>query len=503
LVGEITRHKRGLALATAAIVIAVTAVAYFYITGSSYFATSDEAIDSVAVLPFVNVNADPNTEYLSDGISDSIINSLSRLPNLKVMSLNAVLPYKGKQLDSQAIGRELNVRAVLIGRLTKQGDILVISTELVDVRDNRRLWGEQYSRKLSDLLVVEAEIAQEISENLRLRLTGEERKQLAKRYTDNSEAYQLYLLGQYHLRKLSKEGFAKALEYFEQAINKDPAYAPPYVGVAGIYGHLGLRGLMPPKEAQQKAESATRKALQLDDTLAEAHASLGYINKRDWDWRGADKEFKRALELNPGSANANLLYSTYLRDIGRPDEALVYAKRAYEIDGPLPTSILNLGGAYSNARQYDQAIELFLKAIEMDPNFAPAHAQLGHVYLKKGMYVDAIRELQKAKALDNSPERQGRFAWLAYAYAASGNRHEAQKMLDELKGIARQRYIPPYNFALIYAGLGDKDQAFAWLEKAYEEHSQQLALLKSNSHFDSLHSDPRFTDLLRRVGLAP
>jgi len=500
LVSEIKRHKTGTAFTSATIILLIATYAYF-----SYFVKSGpgEALDSVAVLPFVNVNNDSNTEYLSDGISDSIINSLSRLPNLKVLSLNAVLRYKGKQMDSRAIGGELNVRAVLIGRLTQRGDDLIISAELVDVRDNRRLWGEQYNRKLSDIIVVQTDIAREISENLRLRLSSQDKTQLAKRYTENSEAYQLYLLGQYHLRKLSKEGFEKGLEYFEQAIIKDPAYAPAYVGVAVVYGNLGLRGLMPPKEAQQKAESATQKALQLDETLAEAHASLGYIKKRDWDWSGAEKEFKRALELNPGSANANLLYSTYLRDFGKPDEALPYAKRAYELDGLSPNSLAYLAEAYSNVRQYDQAIELYLKAIEMDLNFAPAHAQVGRVYLKKGMYQDAIKELQKAKDLDNSPERQGRFAYLAYAYAASGNKQEAQKMLDELKGIAKQRYIPPYNFALIYAGLGDKDQAFAWLEKAYEEHSQQLSLLKSNPLFDSLRSDPRYTELLRKVNLAP
>lgn len=503
LIGEIKRHKRGSALATAAIVIAVTAFAFFYVARSGYFAASGEAIDSVAVLPFVNVSANPNTEYLSDGISDNIINSLSRLPALKVMSLNSVLRYKGKPTDPQAVGRELNVRAVLMSRFVLQGDNLTISTELVDVRDNRRLWGEQYNRKLSDIIVVQTEIAREISQNLLLRLSSQDKKQLAKRYTENSEAYQLYLLGQYHLRKLSKEGFEKALEYFEQAINKDPAYASAYVGVAAVYHHLGLRGLMPPKEAQPKAESAVRKALQLDDTLAEAHVSLGYIKKRDWDWLAAEKEFKRALELNPSSDRANAMYSTYLRDIGKPDEALPYAKRAYELEGLWPNSLANLAEAYADVRQYDQAIELYLKAIEMDPNFAPAHAQLGRVYLKKGMFEDAIKELQKAKDLDNSPERQGRFAWLAYAYAASGKREEAHKMLDELKGTARQRYIPPYNFALIYAGLGDKDQAFAWLEKAYEEHAQQLAFLKSQSLFDSLRSDPRFTDLLRRVNLAP
>ncbi|MDQ2921704.1 MAG: protein kinase, partial [Acidobacteriota bacterium] len=469
---ETKSHKQAV-LAVAAVIISVAALSYFF-----YFAKGGDAIDSVAVLPFVNLDADPNKDYLSEGISDSIINSLSHLPKLRVMSLSAVLPYKGQQMDPRVIGRELNVRAVLIGRLKQQGDGLVISTELVDVRDNRRLWGEQYERKLADIQGVQKEISRDISENLRLRLTGDDRRQLAKPYTANSEAYQLYLLGQYHLRKLSKEGLAKALEYFEQAIDKDPGYAPAYVGVAVTYHRFGVLGMMHPKEAQQKAESATLKALQLDDNLAEAHVSLGYIKKRNWDWAAAEKEYRRALELNPGSAEANGKYSNYLRDVGRPDEALAYAKRTYEIEGLSPNSLADLAEAYSNARQYDQAIELYLKAIEMDPNFAPAYARLGGTYLAKGMYKEAIEALQKVKALENSPERQGRFAWLACAYAASGKRDEAQKMLDELKGIAKQRYIPPYIFALIYAGLGDKDQAFAWLDKAYEEHSQNLAQLK-------------------------
>ena len=505
LVREIKRHKGGALFGSAGMIMVLAVFTYFfYLNGKGqYFARGADPIDSVAVLPFVNVRGDPNTEYLSDGISDSIINGLSQLPGVRVMSLNSVLRYKGKQTDPQVVGRDLNVRAVLISRLDQQGDNLAISTELVDVRDNHRLWGEQYNRKLSDIIVVQSEIAREISENLRLRLSSQDKKQLAKRYTENSDAYQLYLLGQYHLRKASKEGFENALKYFEQAIIKDPAYAPAYTGVAEVYGHLGLRGLMAPKEAQERAESATRKALELDDSLAEAHVSLGYIKKRDWDWTGAEKELKRALELNPGSPHANEMYGTYFRDIGKPDEALVYAKRSYEINGLSPSSLVSLANAYLDALQFDRAIELYLKAIEMDMSFAPAHANLGATYLAKGMHKEAIEELQKAKASEYAPERKGRFAWLAYAYAVSGKKDEAQRMLDELKRIAKQRYIPPYNFALICAALGDKDQAFEWLEKAYEEHSQQLALIKSDWLLKSLHSDPRYSDLLRRINLAP
>ncbi len=501
LVNTIRRHKRMGSLVAVAAVMAFLATTYFY-SGAKSYPGADEVIDSIAVLPFFNSSGDPNSEYLSDGLSDSIINNLARWPTLRVMSFNSVLRYKGKQTDAQAVGRELNVRAVLISRFVQQQGNLTISTELVSVRDNRRLWGEQYSRTVSDILGVQDEIAQEISRKLGLRL-DQETKPLAKRYTESSAAYQLYLLGQYHLRKLSKEGFAKGLAYFEQAINKDSTYALAYVGVANIYLTLGYRGLMSPNEAQQKAESATRRALLLDETLAEAHVSLGHIKEGDWDWPAAEKEFKRALELNPGSAEANRWYGLYLRDVGRPNEALAWANRAYEMDGPSPTSLANLGASYDSAGQYDQAIDRFLKAIELDANYAPAHAQLGRSYLIRGGYEEAIRELQKAKSFEDSPERQGRFAWLAFAYAASGRTDEARRMLDQLQGIAKQRYIPPYIFALIYTGLDDKDQAFVFLEKAYDEHSQQLASLKSEPLLNSLRSDPRFTDLLRRVHLAP
>ena len=500
LVNKIKKHKRGVALIAIAAAIAFLTAAYFFSSGGSN--RGGVPMDSVAVLPFVNVSGDPNTEYLSDGLSDSIINSLSQLSTLRVMSFNSVVRYKGKQTEPQAVGRDLNVAAVLMSRLLHQGDDLAISTELVSVRDNRRLWGGRYRRKMSDILDVQDEIAREISARLGLRL-DQERKRLAKRYTESSEAYQLYLLGQYHVRKLSKEGFAKGLEYFQQAINKDPAYAPAYVGVANIYHALGSLGLMSPNEAQQKAESATRRALLLDDTFAEAHVSLGYIKKRDWDWPAAEKEFKLALELNPGSVQANRLYGTYLRDTGRPNEALAWANRAYEMDGASPISLANLAEFYDFASQDDAAIDRFLKAIELDANYAPAYVRLGHVYLKKRAYEDAIRVLEKAKSFEDSPQRQGRFAFLAVAYAGSGRTNEARKMLDELKGIAKERYIPPHNFALIYTGLGDKDQAFAFLEKAYAEHSQQLVYLKSEPLFDSLRSDPRFTDLMRRVGLTP
>ncbi len=293
--------------------IAVAAIVYFRMPG--------EAIDSVAVMPFVNVSGDPNAEYLSEGISDSIINSLSRLPNLRVNSLNSVLRYKGKQIDTQGVGRELNVRALLIGRVTQRGDDLTISAELVDVSDNRRLWGQQYSRKLSDILVVQNEIAREISERLRLPLTGEEKKQLAKQSTANNDAYLLYSLGNYYFRQNTKEAFEKSIESFEQAIKLDPNYALAYAGIAGTYMFMISRGFLRSQEYEQKVEWAALKALQLDDSLAEAHVSLGVHKFINFDWVGAEKEIKRGLEIDPNSSQANSSYASYLWAQGEPMRA--------------------------------------------------------------------------------------------------------------------------------------------------------------------------------------
>jgi TolB-like protein/DNA-binding winged helix-turn-helix (wHTH) protein/Tfp pilus assembly protein PilF len=459
-----------------------------------YFTRPSEAIDSVAVMPFVNVSGDPNTEYLSDGISESIINSLS--PNLKVIALNSVLRYKGKQTDPQAIGRELNVRAVLMGHVTQRGDDLVINVELVDVRDNRHLWGQQYNRKLADITVVQTEIAQEISERLRLRLTGEERQRLAKRYTQSGEAYQLYVLGRYYFRRKGKEQLEKSIEYFEQAIKKDPSYAPAYAGLGETYRNLGWNGWLPAKEARQKEELVTLKALLIDDTLAEAHVLKAHIREIDLDWPGAEEEYKRALELDPNSVRAHNTYAWHLEMFGRFDEAMIHLKRAQELD-PLELEVKqDIATLFYFSRQYDRAIEQYQKTIEMDPNYAPAHTRLGGMYADQGRYEEAFAELKKANA---------REAQLGYAYAVAGKRDEAQKILNDLQELAKQpgRYVSPFEFALVYMGLGEKDQAFEWLNKTCDENPYRMSFLKVNPRFDSLRSDPRFTDLLRRMKLAP
>jgi len=497
LVGEIKRHRLSASFALAAVVLIATTIAYF-----SYFArrAGGDAIDSVAVLPFVNVDNDPNKEYLSEGISDSIINNLTQLPSLKVMSLNSVLRYKGRQTDPQAVGREMNVRAVLMGRMTQRGDDLLISTELVDVRDNHRLWGEQYNRKLSDIITVQSEISRQISEKLRLRLTSAQQQQVAKHYTENTRAYELYSLGKYYLRGQTKEGMQKSIDSFEEAIKIDPNYALAYTGLSRAYFTLGMRGFWLPKDSRQKTEWAALKAVELDDLLPEAHSTLGLVKETlSWDWTGAEKEFQRGLELNPNSADVLGWYSNFLVHYGRPDEAILYLKRATELDrtfGPAFEAY-----TYLHKRQYDKAIEIQLKAKEGKPD--RGNFQLAEAYIGKGMYQEAIAEMQKVIARENSPERWDTFPILAYAYAAAGKRYEALKILNEQNEAAKKGYISPYNFAIIYTGLGDKDRAFEYLNKAYEEHAPVLQHFPSRPMFDPLHSDPRFADLLRRMNLPP
>ncbi|PYS67118.1 MAG: hypothetical protein DMF73_20065, partial [Acidobacteria bacterium] len=496
MVGEITRHRLSVSFALAAVVLIATTIAYF-----SYFANraGGDAIDSVAVLPFVNVDNDPNKDYLSEGISDSIINNLTQLPSLRVMSLNSVLRYKGKQAEAQAVGRELQVGAVLIGSFTQHGDDLSISTELVDVRDNHRLWGDQYNRKRSDIIAVQSEIAQQISEKLRLRLTGAQQQQVAKHYTENTKAYELYILGNYYVRGKGKEGFDKSIDFFEQAIKIDQNYALAYAGLSRAYYSLGMRGFWLPKESRQKTEWAALKAVELDDSLAEAHASLGLVKEAlSWDWTGAEKEFRRALELNPNSAFVLGLYGTFLVHDGRPEEAIPYMKRAKELDS---TGIAGAAYSYLHQRQYDRAIEMYVKAKEGKPD--RGNFQLAEAYIGKGMYQEAITEMQKVIARDKEPERWDSYPILAYAYAAAGKRDEALKILNEQNELAKKGYISPYNFAIIYTGLGDKDRAFEYLNKAYEEHAPVLQHFPSRPMFDPLHSDPRFADLVRRMNLPP
>jgi TolB-like protein/Tfp pilus assembly protein PilF len=487
---------------------AVTAVVLLVVlAGASWFYRSrtggGETIDSVAVLPFVNGSADPNTEYLSDGITESLINSLSTLPHLKVMSRDSAFMYKGKDTDARTIGQALGVRAVFKGRVMLRGDTLEISAELVDARDDSHIWGQQYSRKSSDIFALQGELAKEITAMLRMRLTGDDDKRMAKSYTANPEAYQDYLKGRYWSNKRNKEGFNKGIEYFQQAIEKDPAYALAYSGLADSYSLLSDYGLVAPKESYAKAKEAALKALEIDDTLGEAHASLAVTKAfYDWDWSGGEREFQRAIELNPAYAAAHQWYGQSLWQTGRLEEAIAEYKRAVKLD---PLSLIinrNLGLAFYLARQYDQAIEQFQKTLEMDPNLVMAHLDLGVAYIQKSMYKEAIAECEKELVV--SPGNPYALSGLGYAYAVAGRRAEAQKVLDKLNELSKQRYVPARFMAIIYGKLGEKGKAFELLKESYDDRSLDIGPgIKMDPTFDPLRSDPRFQDLLRRMNLQP
>ncbi len=485
-------------IASALVVLALVGIGLYFLSRRDDAAGN--VIDSIAVLPLVNASADPNTDYISDGITESLINSLSQLPKMRVMARTTMFRYKGREVDPQKVGLELGVKAVLTGKVLQRGDSLIIQADLVDVADGSQLWGEQYNRKFSDILAVQGEMAKQISQKLRMRLTGEEQQRVTKNYTENTAAYQLYLKGRYFWSKRTEEGLNKATEHIQQAIDMDPNYALAYVGLADCYNLLGFYSVLEPKEAFPRAKAAATKALEIDDTLAEAHASLGYIKLfYDWDLTNAESELKQAIELNPNYATAHHWYGVYLQFVGRFDQALVEMRRALEFDPLSPSINANVGWPLYYARQYDQAIEQFQKAIERDQSSPLPHHWLAMVYGQKGMYEQAITEYQKA--LDLSGSRSRIVAELGYIYAVSGKRGEAQKALEELKELSGRRYVSSFYIGLIYMGLGEKDQAFASFERAYEERSPRLIDLKVDPIFDPLRSDPRFAELLRRVGL--
>lgn len=494
LAGTLARRRNNIGLAVVFLLVLAVGVYYFYFAGREQAVDSRrQAIDSVAVLPFVNVSDNPETEDLSDGITQGAIYSLSQLPQLKVVSRNSVFRYKGREINVQAVGRELGVRAVLTGRVVRRGDDLSVSVELVDTRDGRVLWGKQFLRRLPDILTLQSEMAKEISESLRLRLSGEDERRLAKRYTDNAEAYQLYLKGRYFFDKRSPEGIKKAIECFQRAIDIDPDYALAYAGLSDAY-RSGWADL-PPEQAAARSRAAAMRALELDDMLAEVHTTLAQLRKRDGDWLAAEREFLRAIELNPNYPTAHHWYSRQLACVGRMDEAIAEASKAQALD---PLSLIvntNLGEVLYWARRYDEAIEIHKKTLEMDPSFFNARTGLGWAYEQKGMYEEAMAEFQKViEATGDDHER----VLLAHVYAVSGRRDEARKMLREMR---ERSDISAAEIAAIYAALGETDQSFAWLETAHQEQSPVLQFLTVNPYWDVLRPDPRFDDLVRRVGI--
>jgi len=459
-------------------------------------------ITGIAVLPFENASNEPNTEYLSEGISEALINSLSELQQLRVIARPTAFHYKRKDVEPRRVGRELGAAAVLTGKVRQMQDALSVQVDLVDTATGAQIWGARYDRKIADLVAIKQAIAQEVTAKLKLKLSGEEQRRLVKRDSTNAEAYQFYLRGRYFWNKRTSDGIKQAIEHFQQSVERDPNFALGYVGLADSYTGLTFYNFAAPHEAMPKAKESAIKALTLDDTLAEAHATLAHILiNYDWNSSAAEKEFKRSIELNPEYATAHQWYAIhFLTATGRLEEAVQEMKKALELD---PASLVMntfMGATLSYTGRYDEAIDQCRRTIQMDPNFAVAHWHLGLAYEQKQLLDEAIEEFRKAISLSGgSPLMK---AALARAYAKAQKTHEANEMLNELNELAKRQYASAYELATIYVALGNNEEAFQLLAKAYAEHSFHLVNLNVSPHFKSVRSDPRFQDLVQRLGLS-
>jgi TolB-like protein/Tfp pilus assembly protein PilF/predicted Ser/Thr protein kinase len=459
-------------------------------------------IESIAVLPLENLTGDPGQEYFVDGMTEELIADLGQIEALRVISRTSVMQYKGVKKPLPQIARELNVDAVIEGSVMRAGNRVRVTAQLIQATSDRHLWAQSYERDLRDILALQSDVAQAIANEIKIKVTPQEQARLARTRPVSPEAHEAYLKGRYYWNLRTEEGLKKGIEYFQVAIEKDPGYALAYAGLADSYVVLAEWELMASKEAFPRAKAAALKALDMDETLAEAHVPLGAVRRDyDWDWVGADKEFKRAVELNPGYATAHQWYAEYLSAMGRHNEAIAEIKRAQELD-PLSLMINAVGGyVFIYARRYDDAIAQCRRTLELNAGFYPAHLYLGWAYGYEKLYAQAISELQKAIALEEgNPSLAANLAW---GYAASGKRTEALKIISTLKVLSRRKHVEHYGIAEIYVALGDFDQALAWLERAYEEHSWELAFLKVCPDFDPLRSDARFQDLLRRMNFPP
>ena len=458
-------------------------------------------ISSLAVLPFENVSADPETEYVSDGITESLINRLAQIPRLLVMARSTVFRYKGRMADPIAIGRELEVGAILTGRVLERAGTLMISAELADVATGWRLWGEQYNRKPTDILAVQEEIAEQISGRLRLPLTGQEKKRLAKQPTHDTEAYHIYLRGRYWWNKRTREGLERGIEYFKRAIAKDANFALAYTGLSDSYYLLAATGFagLPSREAVPLAKAAAFQALEIDETLAEAHASMASVYANEWNWARAEREYLRAIELNPAYATVRHWHAFYLAAMGRVEEAVAEGTRARELD---PLSIIinrDLALLLTYARRPDETIAQYDRTLELDPDFALAHQGLGRAYLMKEMHEEAIAHIERAVKL--APENVAMRAAQAHAYGLVERKDEAREILAGLLERSAQAHVPGTTIAVVYLGLGEENTALDWLEKAAEQRDDGLLLMKVHPIFDCLRGTQRFQEILRLLNL--
>jgi len=488
--GFLRAKGRWVLLGSAFAILIITAAGYaYYITHKS-----NTAISSIAVMPFVNESGSSDAEYLSDGMTETLISSLSQLPNLNVKPRSSVFRYKGKDTNPQTIAKELNVQAVLNGRVTQRGTDLSLFVELIDVGLDKVVWSQQYNRKQTDLVTLQSDIARDVSSRLKTKLSGEDEAKVTKTYTTNPEAYQLYLKGKYYQSKYNEESYRKAIDHYQQAIDVDPNYALAHLGIAQVYNNAS-DWYLAPNVAMPRAKAAVLKALELDNSLAEAHYYLGiFVFWYDWDWATAEREMKRTIELDPNYT----MYGLYLAAMGKHEEAI----RSQEMTNrrsPLDLQFrMDMSGIYLSAGRVDDSIAQSRGTLELDPNYWGGYQELGLALERKKQFPEAIAALEKARVLDNNPSVSG---YLGFAYAEAGKKTEAQRVLDELKELSKKQYVPAYSIAIIYAGLNDKDQAFEWLNKAYADRSFYIALLNSEPTLDNLRPDPRFKELLRRANL--
>lgn len=485
-------HKRSLGFSVLGMLILILAAIGY----KTYLASNSKPITSVAVLPFENASGNQDLEYLSDGLSDNLIDRLSLLPQLKVISRNSSFKYKGKEVNLQNVANTLGVQAIVTGRVVQKGDNFIVHAELTDAANKTQLWGEQYTRKTTDIQILQEEIARTVSEKLRLRLSGEETQKITKEPTQNPEAYQLFLLARHFAYKGTNEDLRKSINYLIQAVELDPNFALAYRKLAQSYEELANNGGMDPKEAIPKAKAVRLKALGLDKNSDEAHLLLGELKESEWDWKGAENEYRQVIELNPSRGHWNLAF--ILSITGRHDEALAEINKYNEIS---PLDIFGKfleGNILNNARRYDEAIKVFKEIIELDSNFSHAHWHIAYSYEFKGMYSEAITEYQKY--IEIQKEKSAR-ASIGVVLAKSGRRDEAMKILNEFK--SSKDYVSPAGLAILYSELGDKEGALKLLERAYDEHDIQLIYINVDAHYDSLRNEPRFQDIVRKVGLPP
>ncbi|MCX6234956.1 MAG: hypothetical protein NT175_09590 [Bacteroidetes bacterium] len=455
--------------------------------------------NSIAVLPFTDLSPEKDQEYFCDGMSEELINVMTQIPELKVVARTSAFSFKGKEIDVRDIGEKLNVKTILEGSVRKSGNQLRISAQLIDVNNGYHLWSQTYNRELKDVFAIQDEIASAIITALKNRLLPEEKERIEKKQTENMEAYQLYLKGRFYWNKRNREGFERAIQYFNQAIEKDSSYAIAYAGLADVYITMGGYFFMAPKESGDKAQVAARKALALDETLAESHTTLATIFKNDWDWTNAEKEFKRALELNPNYPTGHHWYGEFLVEMGRFNDGLSEIKKAQELDPLAPILYVVMAYFLAGMHRYDEGIQQIMKAFEIDQNFSTAHAVLGQLYLLKGKGGDAILEVRKAIELSDSSLEY--IAYLGYTYGLLGQKEEAKKILRKFEQLEKQQYISSYLIGALYLGIGEKDQAFVWFNRAIEKHDYGMLYLKIDPNFDPIRGDPRFVELMKKVGL--